>query len=227
MIDVKLHKKFLSTLLHYEMIILVRIWAGCALTKAHRHTLAEEVDPRCECDEENQTIYHLLYRCPIRPCSSPLVHAWARQPPCSSVSLLCLMATPEELLPAWKEDVREPSLCWLREERGEWSRMRVGTLRGDHTGRYAFCSRCFVARKIRDWKLIASKPCALPLSAGLVEGEFREVKGHRGELHLATWKLSGLRPAFRCTTCSLTWWATSGPKRRCGQNPEGRFFSLG
>ena len=44
-IDTKMHRKFLSSLPHYEMVLLVRIWSGCALTKAHKHTIRHEEDP--------------------------------------------------------------------------------------------------------------------------------------------------------------------------------------
>ena len=46
----------------YKAKVLCRVWAGAAMTQAHRHRVFKDVSPECECGEIQDT-RHLLYEC--------------------------------------------------------------------------------------------------------------------------------------------------------------------
>ena len=82
------------------------------------------------------------------------------------------------------------------------------------TGRYAYCSLCFIARRVRDVRYIAVKPC-VPRGERVVEGDVMFIKGHHAKLTFHTWKKHALRPRFCCLACDTSWWATATPKQEC------------
>ena len=216
-IDLKMHRKLLSSVKSYEAIILCRLWSGAAMTRAHRHTLDSAFDPICECGMEPQTVGHLLYRCPERESESLLVSALSTRSPCESEALLCLKSCPEELLGAWKHVCRR-AVSLLSQipsppRPDTWDR-KGHVIEIEASGRYAYCRGCYVSRKIADAKYIAVRQC----DGGRVrarEGEQEMISGHHAVLFLKVWKLRSLRPAFRCATCNMEWWATSSPRTSC------------
>ena len=170
-------------------------------------------------------MHHLLFCCPLRPCPPSLLHL-SLAPPCLSSSLLCPAAWGSSFTVLWRElCLRAVELLSSKEPpvasgngMGEQNLSSIDT-RGhvlekttqDHA--YVYCGRCFISRRIRDVKFLISSPCQG--GEQVKEGETKRVEGHQAQLILATWKLSCIRPRFRCQDCSLEWWATGKPLGKC------------
>ena len=84
----KAHAKMLTQMDPYRGKILARVWAGVAMTRAHKHSMNPEESPLCECGHE-QTMRHLLYDCPATPLIPEHLRYWKHLPSARSVALLC------------------------------------------------------------------------------------------------------------------------------------------
>ena len=85
----KQHRRLLASMTTYAAMVMLRIWSGSALTRAHKHTIDATNDPACACGFPYQTIDHLLYHCPAVGLPDTPIRAWGEKPPAFSVALLC------------------------------------------------------------------------------------------------------------------------------------------
>ena len=214
-VDVTQHKKLLGEVSSYQASLLLRVWSGVAMTRAHKHTLMTQESPTCACELEEQTIDHLLFRCPLSGSVMPEEEAWASRPPAQTVALLC----PREMDPDVKKVWR--NLCFKvikvlssplvsAPPDFDWKGHMVTTTPCE---RFAYCGLCHVIRKARDSKFIASKECPRRGEHPTWVGEYRWTAGHMVRCKLAKWKFAGLRPKWVCV-CGVSWWPESSPLAR-------------
>ena len=207
--------KYLKSLLPYSASVMVKIWTGSIMTKAHRATI-ESSSPMCDCDMEPQTLDHLLYRCPLIDPPTPDILAWADRPPCESVALLCLAGLSDNDHGVWKHVCaraqRVTSKLVIRMENIDWKGHLV-TVSSD--GAYSYCGKCHVTRQSKDIRHIASRPCLKPDAHPVWEGEYMMCAPHLARLVFHPWKRSALRPRFACVRCDSGWWPSSSPPVVC------------
>ena len=214
----KAHRKLLDKMPPYRAMTLVKVWTGCAMTRAHKHTVGGEESAMCPCGIAEQTVYHLLYVCPLSPTCTPSASLWSLLPPASSSSLLFLSYLPQWLIPVW-HDVCNRAVDILSQQQAprptlfDWKN-HVVTL--SHDAQYAFCIRCLVVRKSRDHKFIASSECSGQLFGNdCCEGDYIKVGGHLARCMFRSWKRAASRPKMLCVLCGKEWWPSSAVPVRC------------
>ena len=101
-VDVTQHKNLLREVSSYQASVLLRVWSGVAMTRAHKHTIMPQESPLCACELENQTIDHLLFRCPLSGTVMPEEEAWASRRPAQTVALLCPREIDPDVKKVWR-----------------------------------------------------------------------------------------------------------------------------
>ena len=198
-VDVTQHKKLLREVSSYQASVLLRVWSGVAMTR----------------ELENQTIDHLLFRCPLSGTVMPEEEAWASRQAAQTVALLC----PREIDPDVKKVWR--NLCFKvlhvlssplvsAPPVFDWKGHQVITILCE---RFSYCGVCHVIRKARDSKYIASRECARRGEHPTWVGEYRWSAGHPVRCMLVKWKFALLRPKWVCA-CGVSWWPESSPPVR-------------
>ena len=214
----KAHKRMVKSLHPYRVMVLMKIWTGCAMTKSHKRTVGGVESGVCECGEAEQTLSHLLYVCPLSPPCPPSVLLWSSLPPAASSSLLFLSCFPPWLYSVWS-DVCQRAVdilskqCVHRPTDFDWKNHEV-TLSQD--AQYAFCIKCLVVRKSRDYKYIASAECHGSVFGNTCcEGDYIRVGTHLARCMFRSWKRAAARPKMSCVWCGCEWWPSSVPPVRC------------
>ena len=209
-LETKMHTRMLACLPPYHASILTRIWAGCAMTRAHKFNMSMEETSECECCAPVQDLPHLLYRCPLAPEPTFTVQAWSRLPPFASTSLLFPPTMNKKLFGVWKEVCMRAVSVLDR---------RIATppspsfpLKGHQLAMapcsdFVYCMLCHVTRCSRDAKWICTRQCEG--EAPLLIGEYRVFRMHVLRLHMRTWKRHSKRPKVCCVSCGQEAWATA------------------
>ena len=215
-VDLVFHRKLLQSVSPYQAALLCKIWSGSAMTRAHRHTISHEETPWCACGEEEQTIDHLLFRCPLGDSLMPEEADWAKRPPAQSVALLCPREADPDLKKVWRNICRKAvsvlSSAPKPRVHFDWRGHQVATT---ICGRFAYCGACHVTRKSRDSKFIAVKECRHAGQHPTWEGDYKPIAGHMPRCVFVKWKFSALRPRWVCV-CGVSWWPEcSPPVRAC------------
>ena len=97
-IHVVKHMKFLADLPPHAASIIVRVWTGCAMTAKCKHMLDHAYSPMCQCEQDEQTMEHLLYHCLLVPPPTTDEREWRAKPSAFSTTLLCsYWATPADM----------------------------------------------------------------------------------------------------------------------------------
>ena len=65
------HKKLLQKVTPHQATMLMRIWGGSILTKAHWPAVDANIEPECGCGHHAQTFDHLLYFCSLVNPAAP------------------------------------------------------------------------------------------------------------------------------------------------------------
>ena len=99
---VKNHAKLLSQVDAREASILIRIWAGAAMTLEHRSKIDANIDPQCPCGEGVQSVHHLVFRCRLQAPLEVTLEPWRDLPPCNACALLCTENLNEGYRDTWK-----------------------------------------------------------------------------------------------------------------------------
>ena len=216
------HMNLLRSLPNYEASLMMRVWTGSLLTRERAYRVGRGEHQLCTCGVE-QTVWHVLWECPDLPLVPPDLVPIARGPPSLSVALLLPFPSPSEAIALWKKACARArhimSLVGAKEQQAERHGRREHDANGhmvitDTTGRYAYCCRCFVSRRIRDKAWIFQVRCPRE-GPGFVEGQELSLDGHDCVLKMARWKGSALRPSWVCKKCSRSAWATSGFRKAC------------
>ena len=71
----------------------------------------------------------------------------------------------------------------------------------ESSGRYAFCGKCFVARRIRDYRWICMRVGRVALKGVIMEGDYAREGEHVTRLIMRTWRGSAVRPFQQCVIC--------------------------
>ena len=211
------HAKMIANLSPYKGKIVMRIWAGVALTNAHRHSLDHSVSDLCPCGGI-QTLHHLMYDCSCRRLIPEHLRYWRDLAPVFSSALLyhpkldkghwkamCMRGIEVLTVPMEENDI-VPEQEW--DPKGH-------QIRVDDSNTYAYCSKCHISRCIRDIKFIASRPCASAEGSDIREGDSVIIQGHEAQMYMKQWKRGSKRPAFRCGLCEREWWCTGKCTRAC------------
>ena len=212
---VRTHKKLIKKLQPYESAILQKIWQGASMTRAHHAVIDKTADPACTCGFPSQSLTHLLWSCPDVPQPDLMQLMWSEKPPFASVGLLCPTTTGADDKIAWEKTCRRAiailgNVRLVSHEREDDPRGHAICL--EQTKAYAYCARCFIARRIRDHKWIKSRECAKAHEHAWLEGEYAREGLHMCRLTMKRWKRFALRPLKECVWCGKKWWATSpGP----------------
>ena len=175
-IDVKKHKAFIETLDAHSAGTVMRMWLGCATTRAHRRVIDCTVSAKCDCGAAHQDLGHLVYECPLQP-KIPLFHtSWSHLCPAASVAFLCCADLTCEQKRLWPHACRraihvlthsvrkEPDIDW----RGRVACMSISS-------EYAYCARCHVIRKAVDYRHIASTECTEREGTIRMDGDYERV----------------------------------------------------
>ena len=226
-------RKLLNSLPAYQCSIIVRIWSGVPMTLAHRNTVDPTIDAMCPCGEADQTLSHLMWGCPLLAEKRPRdLTWWASGPPAAVNALIPQTAQPTGYIRDWRKVCRwaitalqerlgmqehnsevpqdpPPSAVFPYSKRGHLVCISV-------SGTYTYCSKCYIARKLRDHSFICVKPCAKETSMHCGEGDYLKTDQHIARVLLMPWKTAALRPKFCCLLCGQERWATSGFRALCG-----------
>ena len=136
----------------------------------------------CECGVCEQTLFHILYECPKRPCHDLDLLSWKVKPLAYSHALLCPQPLEKPEVRLWRR-VCSRALALLSNLQStpismDW-KGHIPVL--DSTSQYCLCIRCFVVRKARDAKFLAVKECQGDLHGHTcAEGEYMK---HRDHMH--------------------------------------------
>ena len=227
-IDVSSHAKLLAEMDSYHVTTLLRVWAGCPMTRAHRFTVGLSETPLCQCENESQSIAHLLFRCPLSPPPPLPLSPLRSLPTVSSQALLLLQGSTQEVKRAWKcacksicriLSSRDGGLAGRKAEPSTPLALLTNTkghaLCMDSTGTYAFCGRCFITRVKRDAHFILTKACLCPTFQIICEGDYLISRGHKIRMTMQGWKRASMRPSFGCLVCGFSVWATKGFSSWC------------
>ena len=220
-VDVKAHLAFLNTLKSYHAKIILRVWTGVPMTREHRHTLNPEVDPTCTCGLERQSVCHLLFRCPDVGPPPPELDALLAFETCVQSALLLPLQHSWHIRSVWRKAcMRIINILSQGRMCIEDDALRTCDLKGHMPvvtccGLYSFCALCFISRRIRDMRFIASHPCSKPDAVVCREGDDKHEGNHIARLFMKGWKTSALRPAFSCVHCGKVWWATATAPQTC------------
>ena len=223
-INDRAHRRLLKTCDHWEQTLLMKLWTGSILTRAKAAKLGEH-DPSCGCGCLEQTLYHVLWECPeVEPPHEDLVHCKSLPTSQSVAHILPKGATNSEeriwrssckraiaiikMLPTKPKTAAQDNRVPRLETRGH----EVSVM-GEAS--YAFCTKCFISRRIRDMKWIWAKPCLQEAATPSYIGSCSERMGHDAVLEAATWKGSALRPRWKCKKCLASVWATATFKDFC------------
>ena len=238
----KAMRRLYASLSPKDAVVLLRVWAGAAMTASHRHTIDSQESALCsECQCE-ETVAHLMWHCPLHEQGRPLSLAWWHTlPPAASQSLLCPREESASFLVEWRrvclwgvkvltrrraefaqpenegEQVEDPEPSFdsplhpdITVKEGNGHLLVHLPARG-----YAFCARCFIARKARDAHFVLVKPCANSSALPLLEGDYCVRANHVVRMIMAKWKTSSLRPKLVCVKCGREQWATAQFKSGC------------
>ena len=179
------HMKLLQSLPNYDAAIMMRIWTGSLLTRERAYRVRGAEHQKCTCGME-QTVWHVLCECPDLPLVPPELTQIARSSPSLSVALLLPDPSPPELVDAWKKACARArhllSLLSVQENAAKRARRIQHDPKGhmvitDASGRYSYCCRCFISRRIRDRAWIFQAKCPKQ-GPGFVEGQQNEIDGH-------------------------------------------------
>ena len=226
-----------------DAVVLLRIWAGAAMTASHRHTIDSQESALCKECQCEETVEHLMWHCPLHEQGRPHSLAWWHTlPPAASQSLLCprneslsfltdwrracrwgitvLTRRRAELLPQENDGDEQEDPDQMFDSLPHYADVSVKEGNGHFlvflaSRGYAFCARCFIARKARDAHFVLVKPCARPSELPLLEGDYAIRKGHIVRLIMGQWKTSSLRPKLVCVRCGREQWATAQFKSHC------------
>ena len=223
-LDVKSHVQMMRSLSTYRETTLLRVWAGCPMTRAHRSTVDPLISPLCECARERQTIEHLLLRCPARKNPPIPTQRLKDMSTAMTQALLLMKGECAEVKRAWKQAchfiVDTLTSKQQIEPCEQLEPIVPHHLKGhaicvEHTGCYSYCARCQVARCIRDAHFIGVKECAGIYDPPLCEGNYFRQGSHCIQMTMRTWKNACLRPRLRCVHCGKEAWATKGISGEC------------
>ena len=218
-LNVKQHRKLLRSLSSYQGSVMLRIWGGCALTRAHRNTIDPSVSAACDCGHESQSLSHLLYECPCVPAPPLHIRAWSQREACFASALLCPPLPQVQELATWREvcmrAIAVLTNLTIGDSHVDWKNHEVTS---DMSLSVVFCVKCMVSRSIRDHRHIAAKPCpGEMLGNTCAEGDYIRHSGHILRCKMATWKSSSLRPKLCCVLRPFSCWPSSFPPRvPCG-----------
>ena len=208
-VDVGAQSKLLHSLDAYKSSTLIRIWAGAAMTLAHKLTLKLVESLLCVCGLEAQTMQRLLFRCNRFPCMDLDLLQWQHRPAAHSSMCLCPPGLSMNQLKTWKR------LCFRAISLVSQLDVAVPppfdsknhVIVMSDTEEYAFCARCHITRKSSDWKYVAAQPCHKQDVPCIGIGDYCVLGGHCFRLHWRTWKQAGKRLAFTCAKCGTWKWA--------------------
>ena len=212
------HVKFLKSLPSYAQVVITRIWSGCAMTGAHRHTINHEEQEKCPCGHDRQDVRHLLYTCPLTTGRPFFAFPWSTRPPAQSVAMLCPSPASAIEVDLWthmcKFAIHAISSRPTMEPTFDYRGHEV-TL--DATQEYAYCIKCLVVRRLKDYKFIAARPCeGFRFSAPCIQGDYFKMGDHVFRCEFASWKRAASRPKLICCKCALSFWPSSpDPTRPC------------
>ena len=219
-VDVTQHRRLLDSLSSFDAKSILRVWGGVALTKAHRHHMDPTVSPECECGHATQDLHHLLLSCPCRPCPPDLAPL-ALCPPCVSSGLLCPPHWGGGFVKSWRDLCRRAVhvLAFRELDIGAEHEMSMGWDQKGHVvslssdGTYAYCSKCYICRLVKDAKFIVTYRCKGQECADV--GSERVLGPHCALIRMEKWKVSSMRPQMKCRLCEKVWWATSKAPTVC------------
>ena len=219
-VDVIQHRRLIDSLSSFDAKVIMRVWGGVALTRAHRHHMDPSVCPECECGHASQDLHHLLFSCPLRPCPPDLAPL-SLCPPCVSSGLLCPPHWGCGFVRSWRDLCRRAVHVLASRELdvGAESEQGLGWDQKGHVialssdGSYAYCSKCYICRLVRDAKFIVTHGCK-GLECAEV-GTEKTLGPHRVLVRMEKWKVSSMRPQMQCRLCEKVWWATSKTPTVC------------
>ena len=212
----KPHRRLLAQLRPFDAAILLRIWGGSVLTRAHRHTVDPTVEPSCMCGFHSQTLDHLLYHCPLVDPPDPPIRAWAARVPGESIALLCPPTADSSIVRIWKRvclrAIRVVSGVPSPPQETDWNGHEI---HHDATATFIFCIRCHVMRKIADSKFLPIRACAGEYMGGVAtEGDYIVCQKHVLRLILVPWRRTALRLKWCCQKCPFSVWPHLFPPTR-------------
>ena len=231
--DWKVHKRYFASLSAYHASTIMRIWSGVAMTKAHAFSLKLEESPECSCGLGPEDVRHILWTCPYRQRNRPMdLTWWERLPPASSMCLICPYGQSQEFVRAWKRvcawalaaisgrtrenalihDTPLPSAFELPIAYRDINDHCVAIMRDTD---YAFCVKCYVARRKKDLHFLTSRRCMKREEIPLPVGHYARRDGHLVQLVVAPWKQASLRPRLECKVCGKSQWATAAFRELC------------
>ena len=220
-VNEKQHQKLLRGLSHLDATIAVKIWSGSVMC-GHKRAQLHGGDPSCSCGAEVQTVEHILWSCPLSEvCPDYLAYRQELPSAFSVAHLLKWGADPCEVK-HWTDSLFRairivksldtPSAPKSNRHRDHDHGHIIAV---SEDGRYCYCARCYITRKARDRRWIIHRDCLKRDSDPRREGDSLTCNGHEAVVSVVLWKLTALRPAFKCVKCSLQAWASAGFKQPC------------
>ena len=163
----------IAQLENYESTKLLRIWAGVPMVGQHKQTLHPDQVFPCPCGEPIQSLSHLMWNCPLLEGRPDHLAYWSLLSKAETTALI-----PEEGRDAgyhrdWETICRWGAKVLSLPEKMKDSEKHLEpanrdlfpyTYRGHLiertvSGAYAYCTKCFVARKLRDHHFIGVRRC--------------------------------------------------------------------
>ena len=155
------HMTMLQALPNFEASLMMKVWTGSLLTREKAYRVGRGEHMLCTCGME-QTVWQVFWECqnPDLPLVPPGIGADCAFPPLFvSSAFSCLTLPPPEHIERWKmacARVRHlMSLVSAKQTSHAVPKTKQKDTKGhmvvtDSTGRYSYCCRCFISRRIRD-----------------------------------------------------------------------------
>ena len=218
--NVKQHVKLIDTLAPYQAATMLKLWSG-AIMCAHKRSQVFHEEAKCMCGHPDQTIYHVLWECPMVQIAPPHLDYRRHLEASRSVAHLLPPFPEAQEVMHWREScLRAIRILQAPPERQKQRELDVD-LRGHvlgtgEDGQYTFCRKCYFTRKSRDRKWIWMKECLCADHVPRSLGEVWVHNGHEVQLSMARWKTLAQRPRVKCLICQNEAWATKGLVGVCG-----------
>ena len=212
----KQHLKALGEVDSYTASCYIKIWTGSVMTGARRSQMGNGTG-ECPCGAASQSFAHMLWDCPISPPVSPKIEHFHTLPAYRFVAHLLVEGADAKDIQTWQVSMtRAVKIICMKEFVPEHVRERVvrdhkvgHSLATSEDGSYVFCAKCYISRKSRDRQWILARPCAYPERIPRSLHEAFVCNGHRAVLEMKKWKVTVLRPSFRCLECEVVVWVTA------------------
>ena len=219
-ISIKAHRELCKELTPYDMSILHRIWCGVALTLSHKHSLDRSIDPMCPCNQGPRTMGHLLWECPLAEPPDMMEEIWRHAPPFVATACLCPSQISQDRKSAWRSlCLRAVRIMGSETHQSKLPRveLREHVICFESSGRYAYCAKCYTARRLRDYRWICLRVCRKAAQGVTMEGDYLREGSHVVRLIMRSWRGSAIRPFKQCVLCGLGCWAKDTLDGECAE----------